>query len=354
MEVLECLQGLVGVSDTDCPCTETDRPEGYNESKSGLFLSDLIDLKMMGAAATDCGAGSIWAIGAKALNRASINFQNNLAQCWADKHKARKAYIGHLAEITHTKALSPSSTYAGMKIVPDPAIESGEIIIRGISTLFSTTGTDNLTVFIYDAVGLVTEVDLNTYANDLQHNNLSPVITLPFQRDGVSEQAFYLIYAVDPANKPRNNELICGCRKSVRDKIEAWAPHVSGITGNVIADRCDWGCDNEHAYGLVPDVTMRCNVTDAICDGELDFGADPNAGTIAQHIQYAGAADLIGKVLRSSDPSVFTLHTNDDLVAMRNQYLAEASARLQGLCKTMPPGNCYTCKDRGGRQTLKF
>lgn len=352
MDVLECLDQLVGVSDADCPCFEDGRPSGYDESKSNLFIGDLVDLRMMDAA-NSCEDGTVWDMGAKALRKASTNFQGNLLQCFADKHEARRSYIGHLAEITHTQQRKPSGVWAGIKIVPHPDITSGEIEIMRLGTVFSTTGTGTVTVLVYDQAELLQTITLDTSANDLHQNNLSPRITLPFRRDGIGHQAFYLLYEAGEAPIPRNNELICSCNSGVKNHIAQWA-EVSGVQGDDTDVRSEWNLDDQYAFGLVPDVTFRCVGTDAICEGELDFASNPNAMTIAQHIQFAAAANLIGQILRSPDPNVFTLHSSDELTALRKEYQGEANARLAGLCKTMHPGSCFKCKNKGGVTTLTF
>lgn len=350
MEVLACLDGLVGVSDNPCPCFSDGRPATYNTSKSGRFLSDLLDMRMMGAAGDGCGEGGVWTLGAKALRRAALGLQTNLPQCWATRQTAKKRYIGNLSGIATTKPLDLPAGYAGIRIRPNANTPNGSMVLNGIGAVFNAAGSDSVTVQIWGIEGLLYSIPLDTAAGVLQQNTITPIV-LPFS-NGADPQDYFIVYPVGSV-KPMNNEQICGCQSNLKRAVEAWAK-VEGVTGADLADRAEWGCDGKLAYGLVPDVEFRCDVTKAICSGELDGTTDPNTGVISEYIMYAGAADMIGSVLRSPDPNVFTLHDGDTLNAMRQQYLAEANARMAGLCRSMDSGDCFDCKNKGGMSTIVF
>lgn len=351
MEVIQCLENIVGVSDLPCNCVAEDRPENYNTSRSGKFLSDLVDLKLIGNAG-DCGAGKVWDIGSRAINTATLALQTNLPNCWASrkKNQARRPYIGALAQIVSNKSLKPRSRYAGVRITPHAHIEDATLVLNRIGTVFTQQGVDVLAVEVYDEEELLVAFDLDTENKKFQRNDLEEPLVIPFKKEGVPHQSIYIIYEVG-ANLPRNNEMICDCTSTLKNHIAQWVS-VEGITGDDLDLRSEWACDDLLAYGLVPDVHMKCDILKAICKEELDFTSDPFAGTIAEYIHYSAASILIGNVMASTDANVFTLHPMEVLAMRRNEYNAEARARMANLCENMDPGSCFACKSDGQMMTL--
>lgn len=348
-EPLACLTGVVGVADTDCDCYEDGRPSDYNEATSGLYLSQLVDLDTL-IQAYQCDGDTLWSIGAKAINDATLRFQSNLLQCWASKHKAREQWRGLVGERDCPQVLTPGTSYAGLLLCPDNSIVNGEIVITGIGTLFTQTG--EVTVSIYDNVTgtFLYEVDLDTTANTFQSNPLSTPIVLPFNGSDNSDRRYWVIYTVTD-NKPKRGEVNCGC-SSKQVRMKEWA-NFYGTKGNVIADRSQWSMEESH-FGLLPEVTIRCAVEKGICDETLDFATNPNASVMAEAIWYLAASLIPDYLRRSTKVLPGSVLNHDELKEDAQKHAGEFSARVQALCNSMDPGSCYACKPKMGLRTMTF
>lgn len=352
MEIPTCLEKVVAVSDVDCPCTESGRPADYQTSKSGLFLDSLIDLNMP-LAAHDCEGQTVWQLGQDAIDEATALVMNNLLKCWGTAHVARKPFTALIGEPDFRRVIDPYGAHAGLRIMPRHDIEFGEIVITGISTAFSATGT--VDVMLYDSLqeAPLWAVTLDTTANVLQPNPLDPVEVLPFTQVGRDPARYWLVYTVDPANKPLDAKCFCTCN-SKQSQLEEWA-FIRGVAGNddSRAGREDWMV-GDYNNGLFLHVEIRCDARREVCDEEIRFGYDAEAGVLAEAIWYLGAALLAEKVLNSSRMNYYTAWDNERLVANAARYRQEAGARVTDLCGTKEPKACYYCRDTYRMQRVTF
>ena len=124
----------------------------YNQSTSGLFLSDLLpEEEIQGLVNCD---NTVWDAYTDARRIAVKEFAQSLNVHVLRRHQvARKAFSGYLGESTNDGTLSTAKTYAGLRIRTNP-VKSGYLRISRIMAMFSATGTVPIT--IYDGDGTVT------------------------------------------------------------------------------------------------------------------------------------------------------------------------------------------------------
>lgn len=349
MPVIDCLQGLVGVTDADCDCFE--QPEEWTAATSGLYLGQLLDLNQINAG-EDCGQDGIYEVGQAAIDEASLGLQNNILQCWSKANKPRRGFDEYLSQRSATGAITPPGAYAGIAITLRDTVRHGVLHIDGIHTLMGVTGSFNL--LVYDNADLLYTVPLTSQANTFKANALAPVISIPFKRDGIDKRTIFLIYQYAGLD-PKRNELRCiPCNPSYTKNLNEWGT-TQGISGNVLDDRESWSTSNK-AYGLIPQIRFECDAVQSICDGGMTIGSDPNVGVISEYIWYMGASKMADKILRSSKINYFTTLPGDELADRRDRYNAEALARLGALCSSQLAidGGCYTCEKKGGHVSLDF
>lgn len=352
MAAIECLEGLVGVTEADCDCFP--QSTHWEPASSGLYLSSLLDLKSM-ESSKDCGEGSLHDSGSQAINEAILGLQHNLLQCWSKKpNKSLGVFNEYTAQRSYHGAALPSGVYAGHKYTLKN-IRHGRMKITGIHTLFTAAGTDNITALIYDNDELLYTVQLSTNAGSFRSNVFTDPIIIPFRKTGVEHREVYIIYQPSGANLPKTNEFRCTpCERSYSNELAKWATSV-GVTGNTLEDRCSWS-HGKLAYGLVPEIVFDCDGAQSICDGGMEAGRDSNVGVIAEYIWYMGAAKLADKMLKQSALQRYTVLPADELTERRDRYTAEALARLSSLCSTDIPikGGCFTCDKKGGMIALDY
>lgn len=347
-----CLTNIVGVSETTCPCPGGTPLTGDTTSKSGLFLDSLVDMRKM-IEGGRCDGQTAWDVGRAAIKEATQLFTTNLVKCWGERHQQRPVLDVFVGEVNFRGNMNPGAPWVGVQLLTNPAIEHGEVLLKGITTAFNADGV--IEVFCYDSLTetALWSVELNTTANLLQPNPLAGGgEVLPFKANGSEAGRYWLIYQPG-ALQPKDAECFCECN-SKRAMLSDWI-EVTGTKGSAVDrnTRLDWTRDNFN-YGLFLDLTVRCNAQKDICDGELQFGFDGRAGVIAEAVWFLAASVWCRNVLNSGRMSLYTAWDTELIAKNEVAFAQEAGARVKNLCETAAPGACYICRDDIRMSTMNF
>jgi len=351
MKTLICLENIIGLSKTDCPCYEDDKPEDFDISKSGLFLDELDGLELKAIESDiECGDGSIWEKMETAVANAKIKWRTDFMKCIGDDTKARrKAFYGLIGLTEWTKSVVVSTDYLGERL-RTCNIKGGEFTLKGIKTLMDNSAT--FTVEIYNNLSptpIVSLANINAVADVITDNVLAPdpLLTFPLYSEECDELEYYILYKPEGAFAPRNNRASCSCSK--RPEWEKWAD-IQGVSGDDIADRELWSSTKE-ANGLLLDLQFNCNTSELICGGtnsEIDFENDDKAMTMAYGIRYEAGRSLIDNILGSGNVNRYTMLPSDALWNLRNQWVERYEEMLAYFCQEteINSNDCLMCDDK--------
>lgn len=325
----DCYNNIVGLSDSDCDCFDEGRPEDYNTSLSGLFISDLEPLKQI-KGLEQCDK-NLWEVMQIARKNAILSFISDTNALLLENYSfQRSPYYGTIGQTKGKAYRSISELYAGVRIYPS-RIVSGEMVIKGITCSFEDQG--SITLQIYNNFDeKLEEISLETLAGKPKVNNVD--ISLPLF-DPRGQLEYYLVYQT--SNRPQDNQINCGCGSFVpsfhRDfpyfnrkhtKLNGWANYI--MIGGMLTDDItsfDLGdTANNYLNGLALDCEFKCKVHEVLCKDDLDFEANPLALSMAHCIRYQAAVNMAESMLRSGDPNIQTL--------INAEMLAEASDEWKG------------------------
>jgi hypothetical protein len=372
----DCLKYIIGLSRTECQCHDADKPDEYNSSDSGIYLDELIDLDLINAA-KDCSANSVWAKMINARDQAVKEFKTDLLSCIVSKTKLkRKPYNGIIGDYKKfSKDIQSTTTYTGTRI-RFADIVGGFAKIRRIGLLFSAT--NSVTVSVYNNIQstpVITYSNVPTTAGQLSWFTLPSVIDIDMNSDFSDFVEYYFIVEYNPANAPKDTKFSCNCGgyhpswdenypqyNNNSDKGNfGWAEFAmaSGIKGNDISQLINypsnWASDN-YTYGILLDVQFGCKAEKTICNESLDYISNPYAMAMAYAVRFKAAEILIKDILKTSNPSYYTVLASELLPSMAKEFREEYEARVKlYLCPEIAsPDNigdysdCFTCKDEHG------
>ena len=318
MASLDCLDNIIGLSQTDCPCLiNGTEPNDYNVSKSGLFLDRLDGFNInVATGADDCSEGSLWTRMLNAVADAKIEFRTALLGIINQRFEPRsKAYTGQLGSDGYKTNLSLSQNYIGIKINPLQLV-GGVIVIKRIGILINQS--QNITVKVYSNENDSTLINSYTTSAPVTAGSLTWLaLSVPLELPMASSDRVISYYVLLEVNgfQPKDNKKDCLCGGVKRE----WKEWVSfqGSLGNDLNDLAGF-TSNDYMNGLVLDVDIKCKATELICgDGKLlDFDNDSFSQYMAEAIRFKAGEKLYRQLLSTDQINRFTM-MDREAVALR-------------------------------------
>lgn len=350
-----CLEGVVGLSRTACPCYDVPA----NESKSELYLDELDGLNLATIkAGSNCEDGSIWDMMNKAMQSAIFDVSADLHAEVSKYYKVSKEPWQGVIGRDSASGTEAISNYAGMKILCAP-IKGGILKVKRIASFFAATGSINLSVYnnLQDAPIASYTIPTSTSSRPAWYN-LPSTLELPMYDAQTQYVQYYFVYS-NPGFNPRNNNFKCcsfnpsfSCTNPTFNRVNdvryQWYQYVnaSGINGSTLeAAMADTNSLTDKAYGLLIDAELKCSIGSALCY-DTDYKNSGVAATIARMLQYRGGQHLVEFIRAKNNPNMHSMTNSEQLVVLRNSYRKEYENRLGWLAqqKIITDTGCVVCK----------
>lgn len=356
MEPLECLEEIIGLSETTCECLTdelgSDELSNYNVSRSGIFLDQLEGFNINVAdGASDCSKGGIWDRMSKAVENAKNDFRRNFLGCVGELYQPRlKNFSWQLGQSTFQGTLTTlTGDYAGMRISP-LQLKGGFIYIKRIGVLINQSVPVTLQVYSdVDGGTLLFENSsspVNATANTLTWATLSEPLELPMWNSDGHYIRYYVLMVMNGTFKPKSNKKDCGCA-GARRPYDQWL-ELLGVSGDDTTNLLGFRSNSNYLNGITLDVEVKCKTTEVICSSEfpLDFEFDGGAMNMAVAIQLRAAAKLYEDLLSSDAINRFTMLNRDYAASKINEWNEQYQAAIVSLCENVHIGanDCLMCK----------
>jgi hypothetical protein len=348
---MECLDNIIGLSETTCPCFDDNKPSDYNESKSGIYLDQLdgFNIELAGAA-DDCARDGIWARMERAVRNAKFDYKNNLLGCIGTNFKPRIEPLSiQLGQSTFKGSANITNNYAGVKIMP-LQIKGGVIIIKQIGVLVNASVPVTVKVFsnVHDNNTNSTLVfqspPINATADTLTWATLSTPLELPMWSYSANIR-YWVVYDLDGTYQPKNNKGGCGCA-GVQKPYLRWMD-IAGAKGDD-ANNPESFNSTEYFNGIVLDVQIKCKASEIICNSEkeLDFEDDGYAMNIAYAIRFRAAAKLYEEILNTGVINRYMLLNREYVEAKIKEWNGEYMNWVNYLCANtnLSTNDCLVCR----------
>ena len=272
---LSCFDYIIGLYNGDCECY-SGKPLDFDQSESGLYISDLLEPKFIDSLLNCDQGASIWELMEIVRELAIRNFIADAnALLMKQARLIRIPYRGGIGRATWTKNLSlTAGDYAGARMRCAP-VRSGFIKINKIGLIPSVNCSPSL--LIYNLNGdLIDTIILNGVAN--KHTQTAVNIELPLYDEYLDNQEYFFIYQVG-AWQPKNNDVSCTCERFRplwggfsqynQHKRHNWAQwlQVGGWTDSTLPsfNADELGSASNYMYGLTFDVDLGCRINEIFC-----------------------------------------------------------------------------------------
>lgn len=361
---MECLNNVIGFTKKDCSCHTTDRPTDYATSASGLYLDQFANISAL-LTASDCGS-NMWAEMAENLELGKQTFLKDINLLLSKRYRLKRKQVEEvvLGTIKGKNPVDISGNYSITRMVCAP-VKSGYMVLKKIGTIFENVGTKD--IHIYNNVqGFIQTVSTSTLSNS--HQQTSVDVTLPLFSKYVDVLEYYFIYEVDAANRPKDNELTCGCGgwtpffnmdapyfwEIGTPNNSPWSDYVMIGTGKIdsIVDALDVdGLDGvtfsgTAMQGLTFELGFKCLIDEVICSDALDFTANIFAKGIAFAILYATAMNVAQTVLTSTDLDRENLLNLDQWIEDKNEWQEKYNEHVNYIAENIDisANDCLSCQ----------
>lgn len=341
---MDCLDNIIGISRSDCPCIQSDLPPGHNISTSGLFMDELAESPIKLSAIksiADCGR-SMGKILTDSRLQAIAELKREVYKQLNGRFKQRyKGYTGNAGSSTFTNNLNISSDYAGV-LISSKNVKGSSFTLRNIYTFFNATATFQL--FVYrgyqgdNTIELVGQFTVNTTAGGDHSNPITPEQEYYLSDDSGKVINYYFLYQLQ-GQLPKDNVTSCGCGNTEVDMKQFIT--VQGITGNDLNAIIGFGKSNR-INGLMLNITANCGNEGIICSA-MD-NPEINAA-VAHSIQKKAVEFLIKAILNSDIISRDNLAKREQMAHNSYGLAKRFTNDVQWIAENMTLDNndCYVC-----------
>ncbi len=350
-ELLDCLDNVVGLTDTDCPCfIDGEEPEGYNTSLSGLYLDDPefgFPLKIP-QNIDDCSSSDLWT---RLVDARSAGIKQFISDLGAEMiggplKKKVEPFNGFVGDDKVTLNLTPEAYFA---IRLEPKIFRGVIAkIRTVTLYAAGVNGTNVEVGIYDEEALQSGTPILAFDVPIVNGKGTYTFTDPevfnFQSDDNTERDLYMVVIVaDHAGiLPKNNKTKCSCGKK-----EKWDQffNAHGLTASTL-DGLIEANESSYAYGFRISLGVACG-NSWLCQ-PFDFINDAWARVMAECIALYSMRKLAGMILSNPFPEKYTIITREEIALHRDRVNTILGERMPWLAANIPVDytDCFKCNSK--------
>lgn len=369
---MDCLRELVGLSDQDCNCYDTGKPTDWNNSNSGIFLTDELPVNFVGSA-EDCVQGGVWDILEKARNRAikdvlrdyAANVYMYHSQGFAPYPVSDTTNEQRIGAYKNNGSLAFSSLagVAGVMFYPRK-IKGGRAVVRGIDLKLDNLVGEKIDFFIADNYRGIIYAENKTYTSNGDFVRIEFKTPTVLEFDNVDSDLKYFIgYEVKDTARYANNEIIGGCCGRTGPTYNPFLSYFDNqqiygfeAASNDIADLNTPLSSNSYARGLRLDMSLTCDVFAWLCALSSDPTDITQNGANGEGIRFgmmladlirAAATQYIAKrILQSQNINRITMLSAESINDIMMQQADIYNKGIKYLARETPhwANDCLNCK----------
>jgi len=286
-EVLNCFGNIVGTTSDSV-------------SDSGLYITDLEAIETIKALIDDPtyfdDETSIENKLLSARRIAILRFQADVSTLMNRYVKQRESFSGVIASSRFIKFVSETGK-SGIRVLCRP-LKDAEIVLRGVNTIFSQTGSFDLKIASNYSDTIYTVAAIETTAGKVKVNEFANPISLPLYEKNSDRLVEYYIYHENDL-VPADNKIQCSTCVvfSFDSDNPRFSNHghkqyvnVAGFNGEP-DDLGRYGVNYGKGLQLLMDV--KCKSDRNICNEEINYSLDPLAMSYATAIQYKAGSVIV-------------------------------------------------------------
>lgn len=351
-----CLNNIIGLSATECPCTDDDKPTDASLSTSGYYIDELEGLSLKGLkSAEDCHTGGLWDMLTRSRELAIMDFEEYLYRNISEAKQILFANNNYI--IGKKRGVLPISSDAqkiGVRIMP-MSVKDGYIHLTEVGFLFNGSFTLDFEIYSNEQdAPLHSFSGVNITANVPSYYELD--VKLPMQAEDGSVIEYFIVYDNPYPIAPLKNGIgCCGtnvtychdvpCFHKNKDIGYKWTQYlmVAGIDGELNKWRTTSNCGS----GMILKLKLCCDTSNLLCDNICDNNG--LSKVVAKAIQYRAGYRLNGLIYKSGKINKYTLLESEEMLATINSsYHKEFLDRVAFVSENLDvmSSGCFVCEQR--------
>jgi hypothetical protein len=340
----DCLEALVGLTDIDCDCYTDLRPDTWNVSESGRFITDPeVGFPTIAAVfeSSDCGS-EFWGMLTKSKTQSLRDFRHELQIRLKQYFERRVPSFRGLLGKTRTSGRSyPSRQYIGDLIRFQPWRDA-RMIINRVGLNLSVSATVPVVIDSNDPDFEPKTIEIETVAGRSTFVDLTEVIPLNFHTESISNLFYAIYYELPEGAYVNDNKASCGCTGA--DPLKQNVLSFGGFTSDTLED-LDCVTPGQNANGLSIGCYFDCDYTNFLCNLS-QLSANDLLDDVAAAIQAKAAAKLISLVIESGVINRYTLKPIEELSGRRTRLQNNFAQYVDAIAKNYRPelSGCWSCK----------
>ena len=340
----DCIETLVGISDNDNADFATGRPDGYDTSTSGYYVTDADHgfpmLDFLSDAQGD-EAKTLWDILTSARSKALTQFRTDLPAMARKKHRPRsRAWSGKIGKLTHSGTHGAMRTFAGHVIRP-PRRRGASLVLTHVWLGLDSAQSVTVTVSSNDPEFTPVTQAVTSGAGSLAQTAFSSPVTLPFYSDNTEEELqYYVSYEVPDGASVLDNAFSCCAVVQPYERIF----RTGGFTVDTV-DEDNVGLGSNSAYGMSLEGYYTCDALAWLCDmGKLV--TDDVQNVVARAVQANAASIAAYTVATSTRIARGTTWQADEVLGRAHDLKESYENHLAWLVDNWPgdANGCLECK----------
>lgn len=352
----DCLDLLVGLTDNDCSCYTTSRPNNYKTSTSGYYITDADEgFNVLEAVAhgIPCGDATIWDALNQSRDKAIIRLRTDFIDTLRSHRRPRlNTFNSVIGKITANQIAATAFPYAGVRILLQE-IKGGSFFIDEFYIGVNATTNIVLNIKSNDPNFVPITVNVTTEQNKFKNVVLNNPIELPMYSElvlnntGDERLKYWIYYELPEGVQPLNNRWVC-CGAN-----PTWKAHmdISGFTTNNVTIPIETAGGGS-AMGIAIKGYFKCDDLDWFCALDKEAGVGYR-NIVARAIQAKSAAYLLNYVLNKQDVSQYTLMNRQEMHDKRTYLEIRYKEYIDWLVENYPTraNDCYICIKKQERKS---
>ena len=326
---MECLNTIIGLSQSECSCLPDKGALDAIKSDSGIYLDTGLSLKGLNQA--DCDEpNNIWQILSNSRARAIKDTLIDLNVAINSKYNKSKGYDGYLGKEKTTANVPTPELYKAFRI-KCRNFHGAFITIRDIQVKFTDTDTSNLLIYNNISDQPLYTIQVTSDAGLWASNTVD--IKLPLWSEEETELEYYFLHQKEGFT----NESNCfGCQSSSVQKYLS----LDGIRVNDLQlETFESAKSKTNLHGVRLNAKIECDVD--LCNLSVE-----NRDGLATAIAMRGKVILIDEINKIGKINAYTLILSEALANDIQRYNELYNEWIQYLAQNLPKNGCFSC-DRG-------
>lgn len=350
---LDCMSGLVGLSQRDCPCLSGGKPSGWNDSTSNYYLDDFdhgYPIKNGLFANIDCGQTTVWDMLDEARTNAIRDVKNDLLQALQQYRESPVInWRGSIGMRENTGSFLSTGATVGYQLRPRKRMRDAHFMLTGAWIRINQTKSVNVHVNSNDVEYTATSGVASCTANTWSEFTFDSAVSIPLFNENQWDLRYNVYYEPDGAQAIQNKLWCCS--------PPAWKEHFDIGSFSLGSAPIDDAVVPTHVEGagLVLTGYFTCNKLDWICN-LTQMNQYDTQDLIARLIQWKASIGLMNRVYRTGKVNFYSLLVDKQFFAHRATLVKRYENTIAWVAQNLPGGvtSCWGCEKNAPQlQSLK-